>query len=555
MGKTTLALLCLIFISCGNEFTIDIQPTESLGQEIANNVRRCAELPQSKLPPGEHCQINSGSGSILLAGDVLLEDRVIYNGQVLVNPVGLIQCVGCDCKRRAPQATQIICPHAVISPGFINAHDHIGWMGEKPYVAADPNIRYEHRHDWRKGEAADHEPKIPTPGNATVVEKIWGEMRFMLSGTTSTNASGVSFGLIRNLDRASGLEGLPTSASTYETFPLGDSGGVKRNGDCRYPSVVSTSTVAGATNYTAHIGEGISAAAHNEILCLNGAQTGGVNILGANVAIVHGIGVTANDVATIAHSGAKLIWSPRSNISLYGDTTPVTLYAAMQVPIALGTDWLPSGSMNMLRELECASSFNETSLNNYFSARDLWRMATSHAALALGVDALIGKIKVGYFADLAIFGPHALTYDDPTALQPYRQAINAELEDVVLTLRGGRALSGDANIMASLANNCDMLNVNGSSKRVCLQSETGKTLAQVTASLAPDIYGVAYSGTPPNEPSCVPRRDPSERQAGSNSYSGSPTTQDSDGDGINNGHDSRRHVFNPIRPMDGGMQP
>ena len=49
--------------------------------------------------------------------------------------------------------------------------------------------------------------------------------------------------------------------------------------------------------------------------------------------------------------GASLVWSPRSNVSLYGDTALVSVYKRMGVNVALGTDWLPTGSMNLLREL------------------------------------------------------------------------------------------------------------------------------------------------------------------------------------------------------------
>ena len=56
----------------------------------------------------------------------------------------------------------------------------------------------------------------------------------------------------------------------------------------------------------------------------------------------------------------SLIWSPRSNVRLYGDTARVTVAARLGVRIALGTDWMPSGSMNLLRELRCADSSTRT---------------------------------------------------------------------------------------------------------------------------------------------------------------------------------------------------
>ena len=37
----------------------------------------------------------------------------------------------------------------IVSPGLINAHDHIGWIHQPP---AQWGERFEHRHDWRKGK-------------------------------------------------------------------------------------------------------------------------------------------------------------------------------------------------------------------------------------------------------------------------------------------------------------------------------------------------------------------------------------------------------------------
>ena len=78
----------------------------------------------------------------------------------------------------------------------------------------------------------------------------------------------------------------------------------------------------------------------------------------------------------MAAAGTALIWSPRSNITLYGDTARVSTAARLGVEIALGTDWMPTGSMNLLRELACADSFNKTYLDGYFTDVQLWQMVT-----------------------------------------------------------------------------------------------------------------------------------------------------------------------------------
>src|SRR5207302_717103 len=57
---------------------------------------------------------------------------------------------------------------------------------------------------------------------------------------------------------------------------------------------------------------------------------------------------------------------------------------------------------------------------------------------------------------------------------------------------------------------------------------------------------------PTNEPSCVPARPAAVMS--SNIYDGVPTADDSDGDGIPNAMDNCPTVFNPIRPMDKGVQ-
>ena len=116
-------------------------------------------------PPDEGtCALyGSGSGSgLLLIGSVLGPNKVWENGGVYVDAGGTIQCVGCACLAQYEDVPWIACNGASISPGLINTHDHMGWMGGDPYVATeageDPLLRYEHRHDWRKGKRGH--PKI-----------------------------------------------------------------------------------------------------------------------------------------------------------------------------------------------------------------------------------------------------------------------------------------------------------------------------------------------------------------------------------------------------------
>jgi hypothetical protein len=214
------------------------------------------------------------------------------------------------------------------------------------------------------------------------------------------------------------------------------------------------------------------------------------------------------------------------------------------VTMALGTDWLPTGSMNLLRELACADTLNQNYYAHYFTDRALFEMVTSNAARLAGVSDVIGQLAPGTFADITVF--------DGSVHPSYRAVIDAHAPDVALVLRGGTPLYGDANIVAALANDCDDLDVCGVSKRVCASSEIGESYATLRDSVASHTYPAFYCDTPVNEPTCTPLRTVSV--AGSTVYTGIPSDDDSDGDGIPNDADDCALVFNPVRPLDLGVQ-
>jgi cysteine-rich repeat protein len=482
------------------------------------------------------CAVTPGDGSKLLVGTVLTKDRLYRGGEVLVDATGSITCVGCECAAQGATATRVECPQGVITPSLINTHDHITYAQNSPYT--DSGERYEHRHDWRKGNNG-HTP-IPAAGGASSDEIRWGELRFLMGGATSTVGSGSATGFLRNLDKPD-QEGLGQPEVNFDTFPLGDSSGTQLASGCNYPSMVTTAEIAGDDSYEPHVSEGVDAYARNEFTCLSAGTN---DVAEDQSAFIHSIGLQPTDYALMAQEGTSVIWSPRSNVTLYGNTAMVTAAARLGVLISLGTDWMPTGSMNLLRELSCADYLNKTHYDGFFSDRDLWAMVTVNAAEVTATNDVIGDLAPGLVADIAIF--------DGSVNADYRAIVAGEPKDVALVLRGGDTLYGDDTVVAAMpgVGVCDALDVCGAAKSVCVQDDLGKSLAALSASVG-NIYPAFFCGTPQNEPTCVPSRPVAVN--GSSIYAG-PAAGDPDGDGLADAVDLCPTVFSPIRPVDNGAQ-
>jgi hypothetical protein len=501
-------------------------------------VEEC-QNPAMTPPPTGTCKVSGGTGTaMLLRGTLLLPGKVLRNGQLLVS-ADKIGCVGCDCSKHPAYAGAKVveCAAGVISPGLINPHDHIKWNKATPVSTA---IRYNHRHEWREGK--NGKPALSYPKSDSSVDTIWwGELRMVLGGATSIMGEGSADKLLRNLDSAADNEGLGKPAVNNTTFPLGDSSGQMLAQTCSYPSLPVVATVTKAVAYVPHVAEGVIQEARNEFLCLSGQQAGAVHVTTPNTTMIHSVGLLAADVLEAAKDHTGVIWSARSNISLYGFTASATLMQRLGVRIALGTDWMVSGSMNMLRELACADYLNSTHYGGVFSDRQLFEMATVNGAHATGADDIIGQLKQGYFADITIF--------DGSKRADHAAVVRAMAPDVALVMRGGEILYGDDAAVAALAANggqgCEALTVCQVGKRVCLEREIGKNLAALQTAVGA-AYPLFFCGVPDKEPTCVPSR-PGE-------YDGKVTATDSDGDGIPDDTDVCPKVFDPPRPIDKGKQ-
>lgn len=494
------------------------------------------------------CHVASaGTSGLLLRGNVLAPEEVLHKGEVLIDAAGTIVCAACDCSSKPgyADATVVACADGVISPGLINPHEHLTYQNNPPI--GHGTERYENRSDWQ-GQRGHTRLDYKSSANQTV--QTHGELRFLMSGATTIAGGGGVPGLLRNVDTAPDeLEGLPIQIANSDVFPLGSPSKNIAQG-CDYSSGRTTAgAISQLESFLPHISEGIDSEAHNEFTC---TKDGDFDLVDSQTAIIHAVATGPEDAKIIQAERAKVVWSPRSNIDLYGNTASAVMLDMAGVNISLGTDWVPSGSMNMLRELRCADSLNQTYFDKHFTDADLWRMVTQNAALAVGGGSAIGFLKAGYLADIAVY--------DGSKSKDFRAILDGGVEDVALVLRGGKVLYGDTAVVTNAAlggTGCESFpgDVCGKAKTVCLD---------LRVSSPPDLAAVLAAGAtyyppffcknkvPDNEPSCVPFRDEAIRT--SSIYTGAPSEADTDGDSIPDSQDDCPRIFNPIRPMDQGRQ-
>ena len=67
--------------------------------------------------------------------------------------------------------------------------------------------------------------------------------------------------------------------------------------------------------------------------------------------LIHGVATDREDYAVMPESDVTLVWSPRSNLALYGQTVDIAGALEEGVRVALSTDWSPSGSFTMREEV------------------------------------------------------------------------------------------------------------------------------------------------------------------------------------------------------------
>jgi hypothetical protein len=158
--------------------------------------------------------------------------------------------------------------------------------------------------------------------------------------------------------------------------------------------------------------------------------------------IIHGTALSAAQLRDVKDAGAKLVWSPQSNLRLYGETTRAADALTSGIAMGLGADWLPSGSPSLLEELKVARRVLRQQ-GAPVDAKRLVAMVTSEAAKIAALGDKLGRLRAGVPADLLVLERHHA--------DPWESVLRADRRSVELVTIGGDIAYGRVGWVETLA--------------------------------------------------------------------------------------------------------
>ncbi len=433
------------------------------------------------------CYANTGDlyhdGSYVLKGRIVTmeaENSVIPYGSVMVTD-GMIEAVweeGSMPTEVDLQGVPIVETAGTIYPGIIDAHNHIHynmvplWDYSLDHRNGD---FYENRYQWRNNPTYS----IDITGAKSLIQgwDYWDlehesmkyvEVRAVAGGTTAVQGNPTGDDdefasiLARNIEYYNfGRDYMHTKVTELESDYVGNH--------------IKTGNQSGELDaWFLHLAEGTdeSSRAEFDILVEN-------ELLVGELMLIHGTGLGQAEFSAMGDVGADLVWSPTSNLLLYGDTTDVVTAKAEGVTISLAPDWSPSGTKSPLHELKMADWLDTNRFGDVFSDYELVQMVTSNPADGMNWDEHVGRIKAGLSADLMVV--------DSFRNDPYRNLIEAIDPDMKLTIVGGLPIFGDSFLLTQLGVDSEIIQGDGFSKSVDITFEGVSKGGQTWASISEDL--------------------------------------------------------------------
>ncbi len=394
-----------------------------------------------------------------------------------------------------------IATHGTIYPGLIELHNLLDVLP----LWQVPNL-FKNRDQWSVGPTYHKLISGPmgilgrTAGLPEAVVR-YVEAKALLGGTTTSQGialysdAGIRhlyFGACRNVE-ASQEPGLPGATTRIGDVAARDAANFRAEEQR-------------ATSLILHLAEGTDSVAEAHFQALREPPPEDRWAIAPSLAGIHCVSLKPADFDVLAANGASMVWSPLSNLLLYGRTADVGAARAAGVRLGIGSDWSPSGSKNLLAELKVAR------LVGGISDHDLLAMATINAAGILRWDTLLGSLEPGKRADLIVIAG--------TAGDAYAHLFSATESDIKLVMIDGTARAATPALMTALDPGVETESVTiGSTTRVLNLAQEG-----VDPAIAKLCSPMPAIGCTRRWPTCRPSRRPSLRLASNGRPSPSSST-------------------------------
>ena len=243
-----------------------------------------------------------------LGGCVLTPERRIEPGYVVIEG-GTIR----EVTDRRPESVAVHETGGVIAPGLIDLHGHPEF---NVFAAWEPPEQFVNRYAWRASDL--YQALVRDPQNRLLdalppwTQLRYAEVRALVGGVTAIQGTGgqarsyAEEALVRNVDKwifgrqigrslidlPSGSFGMESLTSILEGIEAGD-----------------------VSAFYIHLAEG---RADNERSRAEFDRLVDLNALTASTVIIHGTALDDAQFSDVADAVSKLVWSPQSNLRLYG---------------------------------------------------------------------------------------------------------------------------------------------------------------------------------------------------------------------------------------------
>ena len=396
-----------------------------------------------------------------------IEPLIIYGRLVTLDPerpliddgalyIGADERIAAVQRRKEPPPTGFeaalkLETQGCVYPGLIDLHNHIAYNCLPLWASPTRKEPWQRRDEWPDDDSYKPDISLPTKALCTIAGEAvlkYVETKAVIGGTTAIQGSAkvpnYNGWLVRNVEKETFQREKETARQSVREL-------TKVSEFKPYREAMDA-----GRGFIYHLAEGTDSALIGEYDLLRDASC-----LKPRLIAVHSTALEQHQFKEWGPDRGSIVWSPFSNLWLYGGTTDVWEAHKEGVRVCLGADWSPSGSKNVLGELKVADIVNRDHDGAKFTPEQLCQMVTSNPADALGWEDRLGRLKPQLHGDVLV------TTD--RGGDPYRNLIESVERDVLFVAINGYPFYGTTELMrAAKAEYAEPIDVGGMRRRIVL---------------------------------------------------------------------------------------